>query len=83
MPAGFVASNQHFTGMPHNFKDMIVNTVQVFNIYSINNLQHFSIFYNISIFSFQSLRVALPEIYSIFIFKSVQLHFFGGHNLTH
>ena len=56
----FVASNQHFTGMPQNIKDMIVNTVQVLNIYNTNNLQHFSIhvFYNISIFSFQSLCVS-------------------------
>ena len=48
-------------------------TVPVFNIYNKNNLQHLSIFYNISIFSFQSLCEvnALPEIYSIFIFKSV------------
>ena len=39
--------------MPQNIKHMIVNTVQVFNIYNKNNLQHFSIFYYISIFSFQ------------------------------
>ena len=45
--------------MPQNIKHMIVNTVQVFNIiYNKNNLQHFSIFYNISIFSFQSLCVS-------------------------
>ena len=49
----FVASNQYFTGMPQNIKDMIVNTVQVFNIHNKNNLQHLSIFYNLSIFSFQ------------------------------
>ena len=41
----FFASNQHFTGMPQNIKDMIVNTVQVFNIYNKNNFQYFSIFY--------------------------------------
>ena len=34
----FVESNQHFTGMPQNIKHMIVKTVQVFNIYNINNV---------------------------------------------
>ena len=29
--------------MLQTIKDMIVNTVQVFNIYNTNNLQHFSI----------------------------------------
>ena len=48
----FAASNQHFTGMPEYIKDMILNTLQVFDIYNKNNLQHFSIFYNISISSF-------------------------------
>ena len=48
----FVASNQYFRGMPPNIKDMMVNTVQVFNIYNKHNLQYFSIFYNISILSF-------------------------------
>ena len=41
-----------------NIKHMIVNTVQVFNMYNKNNSQHISIFYNISIFSFQSLCVS-------------------------
>ena len=40
------------------YQNMIMNTVQVFNIYNKNNLQHFSIIYNISIFSFQSLCVS-------------------------
>ena len=70
----FAASNQHFTGMPEYIKHMILNTLQVFYMYNTNNLHHFSIFYSISIFSFLSLCVsknALPEKYSIFIFKSV------------
>ena len=46
----FAASNQHFTGMPEYTKHMILNTLQVFDIYNSNNLHHFSIFYNISIF---------------------------------
>ena len=49
--------------MPQHIKDMIVNTVQVFNIYNKNNLQHFSIFNNISILIFKvcvSVN-ALPE----------------------
>ena len=46
------ASNQHFTGMPEYIKHMILNTLQVFDIYNRNNLHHFSIFYTISIFSF-------------------------------
>ena len=48
----FAASNQHFTGMPEYTKDMILNTLHVFYIYNKNNLHPFSIFYNISIFSF-------------------------------
>ena len=47
----FAASNQHFTGMPGYIKHMILNTLQVFYIYNKYNLHHFSIFYNISIFS--------------------------------
>ena len=53
----FVASNQHFTGMPEYIKHMILNTLQVFYIYNTNNLHHISIF-NISIFSFLSLCVS-------------------------
>ena len=64
----FVASNQHFIGMLQNIKHMIVNTVQVFNIRNTNNWQHLSIFYNISIFSFQSLCVSnlkyIPYLFS-------------------
>ena len=48
----FAASNQHVTGMPEYIKHMILNTVQVFDIHNKNNLHHFSIFYNISMFSF-------------------------------
>ena len=51
----FTASNQHFTGMPEYIKHMILNTLQVFYIYNKNNVHHFSLFYNISIFSFISL----------------------------
>ena len=54
----FPASDQHFTGMPEYIKHMILNTLQVFYIYNKNNLHHFSIFYNISIFSFLSLCVS-------------------------
>ena len=54
----FAASNQHFTGMPEYIKHMILNTLQVFYIYNTNNLHHFSLFYNISIFSFLSLYVS-------------------------
>ena len=51
----FAASNQHFTGMPEYIKHMLLNTLQVFYIYNKHNLHHFSIFYNIFIFSFPSL----------------------------
>ena len=47
----FAASNQHFTGMPEYINHMILNTLQVFYICT-NNLHHFSIYYNISSFSF-------------------------------
>ena len=59
--------------MPQNIKHMIVNSVQVFNIYNNNNLQHFSILYNVSIFSFQSLCVSKCVAWNIFhiYFKSV------------
>ena len=54
----FCCIESTFTGIPHNIKHMIVNTVQVFNKSNTNNLQHFSIIYNISIFSFQSFCVS-------------------------
>ena len=43
-----------FTDMPEYIQHMILNNLQVFYVYNKNNLHHFSIFYNISIFSFLS-----------------------------
>ena len=54
----FAASNPYFTGMPEYIKHMIWNTLHVFYIYNKNNLHHFSIFYNISIFSFLNLCIS-------------------------
>ena len=55
----FAASNQHFQVCQYISKHMILNTLQVFYIiYNKYNLHHFSIFYNISIFSFLSLCVS-------------------------
>ena len=50
----FAASNQNFTDMPEYIKHMILNNLQVFYIYSKKHLHHFSIFCNMSIFSFIS-----------------------------
>ena len=48
----FAASNQQYTGMPEYIKHMLLNTLQVLYIYNKNYLHRFSIFYNISIYSF-------------------------------
>ena len=47
-------------------KHMIFYTLQVFYIYNTNNWHHFSIFYNISIFSFLSLCVSKCVAWKIF-----------------
>ena len=57
------ASNQHFTAMPEYTKHTILNTLHVFCIFNKHSLHPFSIFYNISIFSFLSLCVVYFTIY--------------------
>ena len=70
----FCCIESTFTSMPEYNKHMILNTLQVFYIYNKHNLNHISIFYNISIFSFLSLCVSKCvawKIFHIFISESV------------
>ena len=53
----FAASNQQFTGMPINQTHDIEYSASILDIQQ-NNVLHFNIFYNISIFSFLSLCVS-------------------------
>ena len=69
----FAASNQHFTGMPEDIKNMILNTLQVYTTKIMyTTLVYFTI-YPFLVFYVCVLVNALPEKYSIFIFKSVYL----------